>query len=64
MLTLYWMQKISEHAVTILVNLSGDVSVLENLATDEKLVEVILQRIVVRSPLQSRESKYDFSKKA
>ncbi|KAI8679562.1 Protein HGH1-like protein [Fusarium keratoplasticum] len=38
--------KISEHAVTILVNLSGDQEILENLATDEKFLDVVFRRIV------------------
>ena len=42
------LQKISEHAVTILVNLSGDQEILENLATDEKFLDVVFRRIVVR----------------
>ncbi|KAJ3516415.1 hypothetical protein NM208_g14845 [Fusarium decemcellulare] len=37
---------ISEHAVNILVNLSGDQEVLENLATDEKFLDFVFQRIV------------------
>ncbi|KAF4982413.1 hypothetical protein FZEAL_1931 [Fusarium zealandicum] len=38
--------KISEHAVTILINLSGDQEVLEKLATDERFLELVFQRIV------------------
>lgn len=44
-------QKISEHAVTILVNLSGDKDVLETLATDDKFLELVFSRIVVSSAL-------------
>lgn len=47
-------QKISDHAVTILVNLSGDPEVLKNLATDEKFLDVVFQWIVV-SPRPHRE---------
>ncbi|KAL5594717.1 hypothetical protein BROUX41_001632 [Berkeleyomyces rouxiae] len=39
--------EISEHAVTILVNLSGEEDVLKNLATDEAFVNSVLQRIVM-----------------
>ncbi|KAL1887176.1 Protein hgh1 [Ceratocystis pirilliformis] len=38
---------ISEHAVTILVNLSGEEEVLKNLATDEAFVNSVLQRMVM-----------------
>ncbi|KFA48700.1 hypothetical protein S40293_08519 [Stachybotrys chartarum IBT 40293] len=38
--------KISEHAVTILVNISGDKDVLEALATDDKFLEVVFARLV------------------
>jgi hypothetical protein len=50
-------QKISEHAITILVNLSADKYVLENLATDDRFLDrvfgrivVCLSRIVIRRP--------------
>jgi len=38
-------QKIAEHVLEILVNLSGDPEILENLATDEKFLDVILLHI-------------------
>ncbi|KAH7319902.1 hypothetical protein B0I35DRAFT_478204 [Stachybotrys elegans] len=38
--------KISEHAVTILVNLSGDQEILEALATDDKFLDVLFALIV------------------
>jgi hypothetical protein len=41
---------ISEFAITILVNLSGDRQVLELLATDEKFMEHIFSRLVVSLP--------------
>ncbi|KAH8736050.1 hypothetical protein BGZ61DRAFT_341536 [Ilyonectria robusta] len=37
---------VSEHAVNILINLSGDQEVLENLATDEKFLDLVFARIV------------------
>ncbi|KAH6895767.1 hypothetical protein B0T10DRAFT_478799 [Thelonectria olida] len=37
---------VSEHAINILVNLSGDQDVLENLATDEKFLDTLFTRIV------------------
>ncbi|KAH7150131.1 hypothetical protein B0J13DRAFT_471978 [Dactylonectria estremocensis] len=37
---------VSEHAVNILVNLSGDQEVLENLATDEEFLDLLFARIV------------------
>ncbi|KAB5572092.1 hypothetical protein GE09DRAFT_1170402 [Coniochaeta sp. 2T2.1] len=37
--------KIAEHVLAILVNLSGDPEILENLATDEKFLDVILLHI-------------------
>ncbi|KAF7539996.1 hypothetical protein G7Z17_g12286 [Cylindrodendrum hubeiense] len=37
---------VSEHAVNILVNLSGDQEVLKNLATDEKFLDFLFARIV------------------
>ncbi|KAJ9138856.1 DUF383-domain-containing protein [Pleurostoma richardsiae] len=37
--------KIAEHVLTILVNLSADGEVLENLATDDKFLDVILARV-------------------
>jgi hypothetical protein len=44
---------ISEFAITILVNLSGDREVLEVLATDEKFVEHIFARLVVSRHLST-----------
>ncbi|KAF7559904.1 hypothetical protein G7046_g4237 [Stylonectria norvegica] len=38
--------KISEHVVTMLVNLSGDQEVLESLATDEKFLDAVFAHIV------------------
>lgn len=38
--------KIAEHVVTILVNLSGDQEIVENLATDEKFLETLFSHIV------------------
>ena len=40
-------KNVSEHAMHMLVNLSGDSSVLETLATNDKFVQVIFKRIVV-----------------
>lgn len=40
-------QNVSEHAVNILINLSGDQEVLKNLATDEKFLDLVFARIVV-----------------
>lgn len=40
-------QKIAEHALTILVNLSGEQDVMELLAGNEKFVDAVLARIVV-----------------
>ncbi|CAM1511638.1 Fc.00g091510.m01.CDS01 [Cosmosporella sp. VM-42] len=37
---------ISEHAVTILVNLSGDQEVLEEIVGDEKFLDLVFERIV------------------
>ncbi|KAH8912575.1 DUF383-domain-containing protein [Coniochaeta sp. PMI_546] len=37
--------KIAEHVITILVNLSGDREILENLATDDKFLDVVLLHI-------------------
>lgn len=42
-----WLQKIAEHVLTMLVNLSADPEVLDNLAKDEKFIDVILDHIVV-----------------
>lgn len=39
--------KIAEHALTILVNLSGEQDVMELLAGNEKFVDAVLARIVV-----------------
>lgn len=39
---------ISEHAVTILVNLSGDTAVLENLATDDDFLKLVFSRLVTQ----------------
>lgn len=41
------LQKIAEHIIKILVNLSADQEILENLAKDEKFLEAIFARIVV-----------------
>ena len=41
------LQKIAEHVLEILVNLSGDPEILENLATDDKFLDVILLHITV-----------------
>ncbi|KAM0432816.1 hypothetical protein ACHAPT_004518 [Fusarium lateritium] len=38
--------KIAEHAVTILINLSGDQEILENIATDERFLGILFQLIV------------------
>ncbi len=46
-------QKIAEHVLEILVNLSGDQEILENLATDDKFLDVILLHITVRHVMRS-----------
>ncbi|KAH6610557.1 hypothetical protein Trco_000577 [Trichoderma cornu-damae] len=40
--------KIAEHALNILINLTGDLEVLEFVATDEKFLEMVFSHIVVR----------------
>lgn len=40
-------QKIAEHVITILINLSADGEILENLATDDKFLEVVLDHVTV-----------------
>jgi len=40
--------KIAEHVITVLVNLSVDGEVLENLATDGKFLDTVLARVTVR----------------
>jgi hypothetical protein len=40
-------QTVADHALTILINLSVDRDVLENLATDEKFLTIILDRVAV-----------------
>jgi hypothetical protein len=40
----------AENLLEILVNLSGDKEILENLATDEKFLDVILLHITVSFP--------------
>jgi hypothetical protein len=40
-------QKIAEHAITMLVNLSSDQEVLEFLAKDEKFLGIVFDLIVV-----------------
>ncbi|KAH8681493.1 hypothetical protein BX600DRAFT_429423 [Xylariales sp. PMI_506] len=37
--------KIAEHVITILINLSGDREILENLATDDKFLDTILNYV-------------------
>jgi hypothetical protein len=49
-LTIY--QKIAEHAITMLVNLSSDQEVLEFLAKDEKFLGIVFDLIVVCSKVQ------------
>ena len=40
-------KKIAEHAITILVNLSADREVLQNLATDDGFLDAVLARLLV-----------------
>jgi hypothetical protein len=40
-------QKIAEHALTILINLSADREILENLATDDRFLGRVLGRVTV-----------------
>lgn len=40
-------QKIAEHALNILINLTEDPVVLESVATDEKFLEMVFSHIVV-----------------
>lgn len=40
-------QKVAEHALTNLINLSGDPDVLECLASDEKFLDLVLSFLVV-----------------
>ena len=44
------LQKIAEHALTILINLSGDTEVLEFIATDDKFLGIIIANVVVCPP--------------
>lgn len=39
--------KIAEHALTILINLTGDQQVLESVATDDKFLDALFANIVV-----------------
>ena len=41
-------QQIAQHALTILVNIAADAEVLNYLASDEKFLDVIFSRIMVR----------------
>lgn len=40
-------QKIAEHVITSLVNLSADGEILENLATDDKFLDWVLTLVTV-----------------
>jgi len=42
-------QKIAEHVLTMLVNLSGDPDVLSELVKDEKFLDTLLSYIIVRA---------------
>lgn len=42
-------QKIAEHVLTMLVNLSGDPDVLTELVKDEKFLDTLLSYIIVRA---------------
>lgn len=44
-------QPIAKNALTILVNVSHDGEVLENLASDDAFVETLLKKITVRLPM-------------
>ena len=48
--TLTIIQKVAEHALTILINLTGDPEILEAVATDETYKERLLAKIVVSTP--------------
>lgn len=41
------MQEIAEHALTILINLTADGAVLQNVATDDRFVGFLLNNLVV-----------------
>lgn len=45
------LQKMAAHALTILVNLAADDDVLEILATDDKFLDLVLSKIIVRCTL-------------
>lgn len=44
---LHLSQQVAEHALTSLINLSGDLDVLELLASDDKFLDLVLSFIVV-----------------
>jgi hypothetical protein len=41
-------QKIAEHVITLLINLSGDLDVLQSLAEDDRFLDLVLERLTVR----------------
>lgn len=43
----YLQQQIAEHIITSLVNLSADREILENLATDDKFLDLVLTLVTV-----------------